>query len=88
MSSRLPPKVRRVPTSLQGLSALELFRAGFDTVDLMAHFMITEAEALKQVSSQRSAALDRSNPYVRHSRPAVREVPLSRSGRVAYAGRE
>ena len=86
MGKPLPPGARRVPTSLQGLSALELFRAGFDTFDLMAHFKITEAEAHKLVSSSLSATLGRSNPY-KHSRPASAESPPWPVGRVAYAGR-
>lgn len=87
MRSSLPPGVRRIPTSLQGLTALELFRAGFDTVDIAARFQITEAEALLKVSSQRSAFLGRSNPYA-NSRPAVREASQSLQALVAYAGRE
>lgn len=88
MRSSLPPGVRRIPTALNGLTALELFRAGFDTVDIAAHFQITEAEALLKVSSQRSAFLGRSNPYPKNSLPAVREAHRWPSGRVAYAGRE
>lgn len=86
MSSRLLPGARVIPPSLNGLSALELFRAGFDTIDLAAHFNIDEDEALKLVCKQRSAFLGRSNPYA-NSRPASAESPPWPVGRVAYAGR-
>jgi len=88
MSSRLPPGARLVPLELRGASALELFRAGFDTFDIKVRFNITEAEAHKLVSSSLSAALGRSNPYSTNSLPAVREAHRWPSGRVAYAGRE
>jgi len=87
MGKPLPPGARRIPTSLQGLSALELFRAGFDSLDISAHFGISEAEALKLVGKQRSALLGRSNPCT-NSRPASAGSPPWPEGRVAYAGRE
>lgn len=86
MSRQLPRGARRIPSKFNGLTALELFRAGFDTVDISAHFRISEAEALLKVSSQRSAFLGRSNPYA-NSRPAGAESPPWPVGRVAYAGR-
>ena len=60
-------------------TAYDLFERGFYTLEIAAYFKITEAEALKQVSSQRSAKLGLPSPYQSNSTawPA---------GRVAYAG--
>jgi hypothetical protein len=70
------------------LSALQLFRLGRDTATIANILRISEAQALEQLSRERSAALGRPDPYSTNLVPVVREVPLSRSGRVAYAGRE
>lgn len=64
-------------------TALELFRAGHDTIEIKNILRITESEALAQVSSQRAASLGIPDPYKSHS-PRVASWP---SGRVAYAGR-
>ena len=44
-------------------TALDLFRVGHDTVEIARILKITEASALKQVSSQRSAMLGLPSPY-------------------------
>ena len=63
------------------LKALDLFRIGHDTVAIAAILEISEAEALEQVSSQRSAKLRRADPYPSH------KVPWP-SGRFAFQGRQ
>lgn len=70
------------------LSALQLFRLGRDTATIASILQISEAEALQQVSSQRSAALGQPDPYTSNSLPAVREANQGRQALVAYAGRE
>lgn len=70
----------------QPLSALQLFRLGRDTATIASILQISEAMALKQVSSQRSAALGQPDPY--NSYPAEREANQGRQALVAYAGRE
>ena len=45
------------------VSALQLFRDGFDTIAISDFLRITEAEALKQLSRERSAELGVSDPY-------------------------
>lgn len=47
------------------MNALQLFRAGNDTAQISLILRISEAEALKQVSQQRSAQLGKSSPYTR-----------------------
>lgn len=64
----------------QPLQALQLFRVGHDTAAIAEILGITEAEALEQVSSQRSALLRRADPYPSH------KVSWP-SGRVSYQGR-
>lgn len=64
-------------------TARELFLSGYDTAEIASYFRITEANALEQVSSQRSAALGIPDPYKSHS-PGQVAWP---SGRIAYAGR-
>lgn len=53
----------KIPFALRGASALELFRLGYDTFDISAHFGTSEAEALKSISLARSAARGRPTPY-------------------------
>jgi len=65
-------------------TALDLSRNGYDTVQIAAYFRITEAQALKQVTSQRSAMLGLPNPY-KFNTPTKEAWP---SGRLAYAGRD
>lgn len=50
------------------MTALELFRAGKDTLAIARILKITEAEALEQLSRQRSADLGLKHPY-RHHEP-------------------
>ena len=61
------------------LSVLTLFRSGLDTTDIANHLHITEAEALEQLSRERSALLGRGSPYVQPEKPV--SAPLHR-----YAG--
>jgi hypothetical protein len=67
--------------SSQSPTALQLFRNGHDTRAIATVLNISEAEALHQVSSERSTLLGRPNPYPSY------KVPWP-SGRVSYAGRE
>jgi hypothetical protein len=60
-------------------TAYDLFECGFDTLEIAVCLKITEAEALKQVSSQRSAKLGLPSPY-------EFKTASWPSGRVAYAG--
>jgi len=60
--------------------ALTLFRNGHDTAAIAKILKITEPQALKQVSSQRSAALGLSDPY------PVPTTPWPQ-GQIAYQGR-
>ena len=69
------------------LSAHKLFRCGHDTESIAAILNISEPEALKQLSRERSARLGRADPYEKSS-PAVREANQGRQALVAYAGRE
>lgn len=64
------------------VTALDLFRNGSDTVDIALYFRITEAQALEQLSRERSSRLGIPDPYKSHS-PGQVAWP---SGRVAYAG--
>lgn len=66
------------------LTALELFHAGNDTMQIAARLWIPEEEALEQVSSQRSAALRLPSPYPIHPDAKPTGWP---KGKVAYAGR-
>ncbi|MGX5719894.1 hypothetical protein [Shinella zoogloeoides] len=66
------------------LSALDLFRAGNDTMQIAARLSISEEEALEQVSSQRSASLRLPSPYPIHPDAKPTGWP---KGKVAYAGR-
>ena len=69
----------------QPLTALELFRAGYCTAAISNILKISEAEALEQVSSQRSAALHLPSPY--HPKPKPKRKPIGwPAGRVSYAG--
>lgn len=61
------------------LTAYDLFRIGHDTLSISSILSISEAEALKQVSSQRSARLGRRDPFITRAE--------ERAERVAYAGR-
>lgn len=72
----------------QPISALQLFRLGRDTATIATILQISEAQALEQLSRERSAALGLPDPYSTNSFPAMREVHSAPSGRVAYAGRE
>ncbi|GAA4108729.1 hypothetical protein ACFFTN_01340 [Aminobacter aganoensis] len=45
------------------LSALELFRKGWDTVQIAAYHLISEAEALHRLNIERSAAKELPSPY-------------------------
>jgi hypothetical protein len=51
------------------MTALRLFRDGKDTLAISKILGITEARALEQVSSQRSAMLRRGDPYMSHRFP-------------------
>jgi len=51
------------------MTALDLFRRGYDTFSISITLGITEAKALEQVSSQRSAMLRRGDPYMSHRFP-------------------
>ncbi|ASW06277.1 hypothetical protein CKA34_10530 [Rhizobium sp. 11515TR] len=55
--------------SSQPMTALGLFRAGKDTLAISEILGITEAKALEQVSSQRSAMLRLHDPYLSHRFP-------------------
>lgn len=61
-------------------TALELFRAGYDTSEIAKYFGITEDLALARVSQARSADLGLPSPYPSKSTPWP-------AGQVAYAGR-
>lgn len=63
------------------LTALDYFRAGHDTMSIKSILKITEAEALEQLSRERSALLGRPDPY-RSVSPSARGP----SGLIAYAG--
>lgn len=65
------------------IAAYDLFRAGRDTADIAYLLNITEAEALEQVSKQRSAKLVLSDPYERQSVPVGERA----SAKVPFAGR-
>lgn len=65
------------------IAAYDLFRAGRDTADIAYLLNITEAEALEQVSKQRSAKLGLSDPYERQSAP----VGDRASAKVPFAGK-
>ncbi len=69
------------------ISALELFRAGNDTMQIAARLSISEEEALEQVSSQRSAALRLRLPSPYPIRPDAKPTGWPK-GKVAYAGRQ
>ena len=45
------------------MTALEMFRAGYDTEEIAAILRITEATALRLVTQQRSAEQGLSDPY-------------------------
>ncbi|NTJ67554.1 hypothetical protein G6M50_06220 [Agrobacterium rhizogenes] len=51
------------------MTALGLFRAGHDAQSISEILGITEAKALEQVSSQRSAVLRLRDPYMSHRFP-------------------
>jgi len=57
---------RPVPFAFRNATGRELFLKGLDTFDLMAHFHITEVEALKLISVGRSEALFLPDPYEFH----------------------
>ena len=66
------------------VTPLDLFRKGYDTLQIAQYFSITEAEALKQVSEARSASLRLPSPYPIHPDAKPTGWP---KGKVAYAGR-
>lgn len=68
-------------------SALTLFRNGHDTAAIASILQISEAQALQQLSRERSAHLGRPDPYSINSRPAVAGSAPRQTRRVAYAGR-
>lgn len=74
--------VRSIPSELYGRTELQLFRAGYDTLEIARHRRIPEAKALELVTSQRSAMLGLSSSYKSHSSG---QVPWP-SGRISYAG--
>lgn len=45
------------------MTALEMFRAGYDTEEIAAILRVTEAQALRLVTQQRSAERGLSDPY-------------------------
>lgn len=57
------------PLYRQPMTALGLFRAGHDTFAISKLLGITEAKALEQVSSQRSALRRLRDPYMSHRFP-------------------
>ncbi len=61
------------------LTAYDLVRIGHDTLSISSILSISEAEALKQLSRERSARLGRRNPFITRSE--------EHAERVAYAGR-
>lgn len=66
------------------ISALELFRAGNDTMQIAARLSISEEEALAMVSEARSAALRLPSPYPIHPDAKPTGWP---KWQIAYAGR-
>lgn len=66
------------------ISALELFRAGNDTMQIAARLSISEEEALAMVCEARSAALRLPSPYPIHPDAKPTGWP---KGQIAYAGR-
>lgn len=66
------------------LTALDLFRAGNDTMQIASRLSISEEEALAQVSQARSASLRLPSPYPIHPDAKPTGWP---KGKVAYAGR-
>lgn len=67
-------------------TALDYFRAGRDTADIAIILGLTEAEALKAVNLQRSAALGLSDPYQQpEPRPASR-FPYAGHSRLSLSG--
>ncbi|MGV1869743.1 hypothetical protein [Agrobacterium rosae] len=57
--------MRREPLTVRyaNASALDLFRIDFDTCSIAAYFQITEAEAEKRLTLERSAARGLPDPY-------------------------
>jgi hypothetical protein len=53
----------------KAFTALQLFRSGNDTLVIARVLQITEAEALEQLSKERSAVLHRGDPYMSHRFP-------------------
>lgn len=54
------------------LSALELFRAGHDTVSISQILRMSEAMALEALTLQRCASLGLSDPYLSASKPVAK----------------
>lgn len=72
-----------IPKQYRGLSALQLFRQGYDTAHISKLLNVTEAQALEIVSRQRGAQLGLPSGYS-DPRPSKAHWP---SGRVGFAGR-
>lgn len=67
------------------VTPLDLFRKGYDTLQIAQYFQISEAEALKQVSEARSASLRLPSAY--DFRPKAKPTGWPK-GKVGYAGRQ
>ncbi|MCD1266926.1 hypothetical protein [Shinella sumterensis] len=67
------------------VTPLDLFRKGYDTLQIAKYFSISEAEALSQVSQARSASLRLPSPYELHPKAKPTGWP---KGKVGYAGRQ
>lgn len=67
------------------VTPLDLFRKGYDTLQIAQYFQISEAEALSQVSQARSASLRLPSPYA--FRPKAKPTGWPK-GKVGYAGRQ
>ena len=63
-----------------GPTSYDLFKRGYDTVEIAKYFGISEAAALKSLTTERSAALNKPVNFENTSTPWP-------SGQVAYAGR-
>lgn len=63
-----------------GPTSYDLFKRGYDTLAIAEYFKISEAAALKSLTTERSAARNLPTAYPSNSTSWP-------SGRVAYAGR-
>lgn len=57
-----PPR-KPIPAYSRPASALELFRLGWDTLRIAEYWSITEAEALRRLTVERSNRMRRPNPF-------------------------